>query len=156
MDDSESGRSARTARRPMLHGMILFLLGLVAGLATPAVENPRMGLSAHLEGVMNGTFLLALGAVWRHVALGRRAAAAAYGLVLYGTYGNWASVSLGAIFGASRYMPIAGAGHAAAPWQEQLVGFGLITVSIAISAAVCLLVAGLARSAQPTDTAPPG
>jgi hydroxylaminobenzene mutase len=126
MDDTGSTERAQTAHRLMLHGMVLFLLGLVAGFATPAVENPRMGVSAHLEGVMNGTFLLALGAVWRHVVLGRRAAASAYWLALYGTYGNWASVFLGAIFGASRYMPIAGAGHAAAPWQEAVVGFGLI------------------------------
>jgi hydroxylaminobenzene mutase len=141
-------RDAR-ARRLVLHGTVLFLLGLVAGFATPAVENPRMGVSAHLEGVMNGTFLLALGAAWRHVALAGRAAAAAYGLVLYGTYVNFASVFFAAVTGASRLMPIAGAGHAAQPWQEAIVAFGLVTISIAITAAACLVLAGLARRPAP-------
>ena len=42
--------------------MLLFLLGLITGLVVQQLENPRMGLAAHLEGLMNGTFLLALGA----------------------------------------------------------------------------------------------
>jgi hydroxylaminobenzene mutase len=41
--------------------MLLFLLGLLTGFAVQRFTNPRMGLAAHLEGVMNGTFLLALG-----------------------------------------------------------------------------------------------
>jgi hypothetical protein len=46
-------------RRLMWHGILLFLLGLVTGLAEQRFTNPRMGLAAHLEGVMNGTFLIA-------------------------------------------------------------------------------------------------
>jgi hypothetical protein len=49
-----------TNRRLMWHGMFLFLLGLVTGFAEQNFANVRMGLAAHLEGVMNGTFLVAL------------------------------------------------------------------------------------------------
>ena len=42
-------------------GAILFLSGLVIGLVAWQLANPRMGLSSHLEGVMNGTFLIAVG-----------------------------------------------------------------------------------------------
>jgi hydroxylaminobenzene mutase len=49
-------------RRLMWHGMFLFLLGLLTGFAETKFANVRMGLAAHLEGVMNGIFLLALGA----------------------------------------------------------------------------------------------
>jgi hydroxylaminobenzene mutase len=59
MDDSR--------RRLIWHGMCLFLLGLLTGFMEARVTNPRMGLAAHLEGVMNGTFLIALGAVWMEV-----------------------------------------------------------------------------------------
>jgi len=38
--------------------------GLLTGFVETKFLNPRMGLAAHLEGVMNGTFLVALGAVW--------------------------------------------------------------------------------------------
>jgi hydroxylaminobenzene mutase len=54
-------------RRLIWHGMFLFLLGLLTGFDEQQFNNPRMGLAAHLEGVMNGTFLIALGAVWTEV-----------------------------------------------------------------------------------------
>jgi len=54
-------------RRLMWHGMFLFLIGLLTGFAETHFINTRMGLAAHLEGVMNGIFLLALGAVWNEV-----------------------------------------------------------------------------------------
>jgi hydroxylaminobenzene mutase len=48
-----------TKRRLLWHGMFLFLLGLLTGFVEQKFNNPRMGLAAHLEGVMNGTFLVA-------------------------------------------------------------------------------------------------
>ncbi len=58
-----------TNRRLMWHGMCLFLIGLLTGFAEQHFANIRMGLAAHLEGVMNGTFLVALGAAWTSVRL---------------------------------------------------------------------------------------
>lgn len=43
--------------------MCLFLPGLLTGFFESRFTNMRMGLAAHLEGVMNGIFLVALGAV---------------------------------------------------------------------------------------------
>jgi hydroxylaminobenzene mutase len=88
-----------TKRRLLWHGMFLFLIGLLTGLAEQKFNNPRMGLAAHLEGVMNGTFLVALGAIWTEVRLSPRPRAAAYWSALYGTYVNWAVTTLAAIFG---------------------------------------------------------
>ncbi len=51
-------------RRLLWHGMFLFLLGLITGFVEQKFSNPRMGLAAHLEGVMNGIFLVAPGAAW--------------------------------------------------------------------------------------------
>ena len=69
-----------TNRRLMWHGMCLFLLGLLTGFAEPRFVNMRMGLAAHLEGLMNGTFLLALGAAWAQVRLPQRVEKVAFGL----------------------------------------------------------------------------
>jgi (hydroxyamino)benzene mutase len=77
-------------RRLMWHGMFLFLIGLVTGLNERRFTNMRMALSAHLEGVMNGTFLIALGAIWGHIELPPRVEKAARWSALYGTYGNLA------------------------------------------------------------------
>jgi len=51
------------AHRLLQFGYGLFLLGLLTGLGIPLLANPRMGLSSHLEGVMNGIFLIGLGLV---------------------------------------------------------------------------------------------
>ena len=45
-------------RQLMWHGMSLFLLGLVTGLLEQRFTNMHMGLSAHLEGLMNPPFWL--------------------------------------------------------------------------------------------------
>ena len=86
-------------RQLLWHGMVLFLLGLLVGLVEQKFTNTRMGLAAHLEGVMNGTFLIALGAIWAEVRLPHGLKAAAYWSALLGAYGNWAITTLAAIFG---------------------------------------------------------
>jgi hypothetical protein len=58
-----------TNRQLMWHGMFLFLLGLLTGFVEQRFTNVRMGLAGHLEGVINGTFLVALGAIWTEVRL---------------------------------------------------------------------------------------
>jgi (hydroxyamino)benzene mutase len=134
-------------RRLIWHGMFLFLLGLLTGFAEQQFSNTRMGLAAHLEGVMNGTFLIALGAVWTEVRLSPRLKAGAYWSALYGTYGNWTVTTLAAIFGAASLSPITGAGHRALPWQELVVTVGFTTIGIAIVVSSVLVLCGLRRAA---------
>lgn len=134
-------------RRLMWHGMFLFLLGLLTGFLEQKFVNPRMGLAAHLEGVMNGTFLLALGAAWTEVRLPSRLKLAAYWTALYGAYVNWAAVIMGAIFGAAALSPITSAGHSALPWQEGLVTVAFMTVGLTIVGSSLLLLWGLRRAA---------
>jgi hydroxylaminobenzene mutase len=126
----------------------LFLLGLLTGFVEPKFANPRMGLAAHLEGVMNGIFLVALGAAWAHVRLSPGLSSTAYWTALYGTYANWAVTSLAAILGTAALSPITGAGHGGRPWQEAIVTVGFVSVSIAIVACSILVLWGLRRSAM--------
>jgi len=136
-----------TNRRLMWHGMFLFLLRLLTGFAEQQFANVRMGLAAHLEGIMNGTFLIVLGAVWIEVRLPPRTKAIAYWAALYGTYANWFFTLLAAAFGTTVLSPITGAAHSAQPWQETLVGGGLQTVGIAIVVCSVLVLWGLRRKA---------
>lgn len=136
-------------RRLLWHGMFLFLLGLVTGFVEQQFNNPRMGLAAHLEGVMNGIFLVALGAVWTEVRLSPRLKVAAYWSALYGTYANWAATTLAAIFGTAALSPITAAGRSAQPWQEGVVTFGFMSVGIVIVVASILVLWGLRRAAVP-------
>lgn len=134
-------------RRLLWNGMFLFLLGLFTGFVEPQFSNPRMGLAAHLEGVMNGTFLIALGAIWLEVKLSAPLKAAAYWSALYGTYANWAVTTLAAIFGTGALSPITAAGRSAQPWQENVVTFGFMSVGLAIVAAAILVLWGLRKNA---------
>ena len=120
-----------TNRRLMWHGMFLFLLGLATGFVEQQFTNMRMGLAAHLEGVMNGTFLVALGAIWSEVRLRPAAKSTAFWTALYSTYMNWLVTALAAVFGTAALSPITAAGHSGQPWQESLITAGFLSVGVA-------------------------
>ena len=132
-----------TKRRLMWHGMFLFLLGLLTGFVEQRFANVRMGLAAHLEGVMNGIFLMAQGAIWTEVELPSRAKAIAYWTMLYGTYGNWLITTCAAIFGTGALSPITATGRSGQPWQESLVTAGFMSVGIVIVGSSVLVLWGL-------------
>jgi len=134
-------------RRLIWHGMFLFLLGLATGFLETKFSNPRMGLAAHLEGAMNGTFLVALGAIWPEVRLTRRLKTASYWAALYGTYANWAVTVMAAMFGTGALSPITGAGHSGEPWQESVVTVGFMSVGMVLVAVSIIILYGLRRSA---------
>ena len=137
-------------RRLMWHGMFLFLLGLFTGFAEPHFVNMRMGLAAHLEGVLNGIFLLALGATWSEVRLSPGAKATAFWTALYGSYVNWLVTSLAAAFGTGALSPITASGRTALAWQEQGVTIGFVSVAIAIILCSLLVLWGLRGKALPS------
>ena len=135
-------------RRLMWHGMFLFLLGLLTGFVETHFTNVRMGLAAHLEGVMNGIFLLGVGAAWSELRLGPAPKSVAFWLALYGCYMNWFFVVLAAVFGTGALSPITAAGRNALPWQERLVTAGFMSVGIAIVMCTLLLLWGFRAKAS--------
>lgn len=136
-------------RQLIWFGVLLFLLGLLTGLALPAMENPRMGLSSHLEGTMNGMLLIILGLVWPKLNLPKSVLSWGYGLALYGTFTNWLTTLLAALWGAgSEMMPFAGNNLTGAEWQEGLIKFGLISLSLAMIIVCVLILWGLKHKIQ--------
>jgi hydroxylaminobenzene mutase len=134
------------ARWLLVAGAALLLTGLLSGLMVGAMANPRLGLSAHLEAVMNGTLLIAIGLAWHRLALCAGWKRAAFWLLLYGTIANWLTVQLGAWWGAGRLTTLAAGGMTGADWQEAIVAFGLVSLSAAMIAAVAILVVGFWRA----------
>jgi hydroxylaminobenzene mutase len=106
--------------RLLSHGFLLFLLGLGTGLIAYRLENPRMGVSAHVEAILNGVFLIGLGLAWSRLQLGPNLQATCFWSALVGAYANWAIPLFSAAVGASRPL-LLGSGYTAAPWQEALV-----------------------------------
>jgi (hydroxyamino)benzene mutase len=152
----------RLGHRLLQLGMLLFLIGLLTGFAIPMLANPRMGLTSHLEGIMNGIFLVLLGLVWPKLALSARALGALFWLAVYGSFANWTATLLAAIWGAgSPMMPIAGGDGTGTTFQEGVIVLLLLTLSVAIVAASVLVLWGLravpangGASAGPTGGTP--
>jgi (hydroxyamino)benzene mutase len=125
-------------------GLVLFLLGLLTGFAVPALKNPRMALSSHLEAVLNGMFLVLVGLLWPHIHLPHAWGLTAVALIVYSAFANWLASLLAAAWGAGgKLAPIAAADHEAAAIKEGLVSFLLISLSVAVVIGVGIVIAGL-------------
>jgi hydroxylaminobenzene mutase len=129
-------------------GFVLLLLSLFTGLALPLLTNPRLGLSAHLSGIMSGTLLVVVGVIAGKLRLGARGMRLLKGSWIYSAYSNWVAGLLGAAFGASKLTPIAGAGTVGTPVQEAVVYVLLCTVVVSSLVAVGTVIWGL-RGAEP-------
>ncbi len=140
----QHGVNNRIGHHLLRLGVILFLLGLLTGFAVPMFVNPRMGLSSHLEGVINGIFLIALGLIWPKLRLGRGLQVAAFVLAVYGAFVNWGTTLLAGVWGAGEtMMPLAGEGHEGTSGQELLISFGLLSLSLAMIVVSVIVLYGL-------------
>ena len=124
-------------------GIFLFLIGLLTGFVSPKLANPRMGLSSHLEGILNGFFLVLLGLLWPKLIMSQFWLAITFWLAIYGTFANWTATLLAAIWGAGSSMPIAAVGHQGTPLQEAIILFFLLTLSAAMVVVSVLVLWGL-------------
>jgi len=138
----------RNARERLIwHGMLLFFIGLLTGFAIPTLTNPRLGLSSHMEALLNGMLLVILGGiVWDRLKLSDRMATLAFWLFLYAAYANWLFCLVAGVLGASEILPIASAGHTVDPWQEVPVRLGLSLGAVSVMLACACVLHGLRAS----------
>jgi (hydroxyamino)benzene mutase len=123
-------------------GFALILLALLTGLGMPLFASPRLGLAAHLVGITGGLVLIALGALAGSFRLGPRASGVMRWSWVYAAYANWLASLLGAVTGASRLTPIAGAGSAGGPGAEAVVSFLLESLALAAIVGTALAIWG--------------
>ena len=140
-----------TARQKslILAGALLFLFGLLQGAVLQTFANPPMGLSAHLTAVQSGMALMIAGAIWPAVSLGAIFANLARWTIMIGMYGLWLGLTLSAATGASKVLPIAGAGYSADQMTENIVSILVLGSSGLMTVGWLLVVIGLVRS-RPT------
>lgn len=128
-------------------GVLLLLLGLITGFLIPILQNPRMGLSSHLEGTLNGMLLILFGLIFSKLQLHGKLLKLVFVLALFGTFTNWFTTLLAAFWGAgSEMMPIAGGEMTGLFWQEIIIKFGLISLSLSMIAVCILLLWGMKRN----------
>jgi hydroxylaminobenzene mutase len=135
---------AREAQRLLRAGMLLFLFALLVGLAVPRFSVPRLGLSAHLLGVMQGTFLLVAGSLWPKLKLTRAMSRAGSFLAVYGCIAAWTANVLGALWGAGNSMlPIAAGQARGNVVQERIIAAGLVTAAVSLITMAMIILWGL-------------
>lgn len=105
----------------LIAGTLLFLFGLLNGVAVPHLKNPRMGLSAHLVGVQHGIVLWVVGLIWPRLSPAPLWDTAMVWSLMIGLYGLWLAMLLATVWGASHSLPMAGAGHRSTPGREKVV-----------------------------------
>jgi hydroxylaminobenzene mutase len=131
------------SRKLKMLGFILLFIGLITGLIMTTLKNPRMGLSAHLEGILNGLLLVITGLIWNEVKISESLKKMTFITLIYGTYVNWLTTLLAACLGTSKMTPITGHGFAGQIFNEQLVNAGFISVGIAMIFSVAVIIFGL-------------
>ncbi len=128
-------------------GFVLILLALLTGFGMPLFRSPRLGLAAHIVGITGGLVLIAMGALASSFLLGARASAVMMWTWVYAAYTNWFASLLGAISGASRLTPIAGAGTTGDPMAETIVSLLLQSLAVAAILGTSLAVYGFRKAA---------
>ena len=134
----------RQAHRLLQLGILLFLLGLLVGIAVPRFAVPRLALSVHLLGLMQGLFLLILGLLWPRLKFMPRLSTIAFWLAVYGCLGAWTANLLGAIWGAGNtIVPIAAGSARGSDLQEGIINVLLRTAAVSLIATAVLVFWGL-------------
>jgi hydroxylaminobenzene mutase len=134
-------------------GASLFLVALFVGFAIPRFALPRLGLSTHLLGLMQGTLLMVVGLVWPRLALPRRLSLAGCGLAIYGCLAAWTANLCGAIWAAGGAMvPLAAGAARGTVVQEAIIRLLLVSGALCLVGAAGILVWGLGGS-TPSESA---
>src|SRR5512145_2871765 len=131
-------------------GVVLVLFALLIGLAIPALAVPRLGVAAHVNGVVGGVALIVLGLLWPHLQLGPRALGAAFWLAVYSFFVATIMPLLGGTWAACATMlPLAAGTARGTPFQEGIISVGLTTAGVSVFVLFVLLFLGLRGSPRP-------
>lgn len=135
------------SQRLLQAGVALFLAAVLLGLAIPHFTVPRLALSAHLVGILQGIFLVVVGLVWVRLNLTPRQFMLVFWLVLYQAVAAPVSNLLAAAWGAGNsIIPMAaGAAHGSTA-QEAVINGGLRSAGAALIVALVLILWGLRRA----------
>lgn len=136
------------SNRLIFLGVFLFLLGLIIGLFVPIFANPRMGVSSHIEGVLNGMFLIILALIWHKIDLSIRWLKITFWLAVYGTFANCLGILFAAIFNGGKMLGIMAQGKEGTALVEAVIGFSLISLSIAMIVVSITVLIGLKRNME--------
>jgi hydroxylaminobenzene mutase len=138
--------SSKQARSLLQIGIALILTAALLGLVIPYFTVPRLALSSHLIGMLQGIVLVVTGLLWPQLSLAHAQFAIAFWLIAYQAVAAYISNILAAAWGAGNsIIPLAaGAAHGSAG-QELVINLGLRSAGAALIIALALILWGLRR-----------
>lgn len=139
-----SGWQERHGHRLLQLGIFLFLLALLVGLAIPKFAVPRLGLSTHLLGIMQGIFLMVMGLLWPSLRFGHVVSRITLILGVYGCIAAWTANLAAAVWGVGNGMlPIAAGQSHGSVLQEGIIAVALRSAGVSLIAFAVLVLWGL-------------
>lgn len=135
------------AQRLLQVGIGLFLVAVLLGLAISHFAVPRLALSAHLIGILQGIFLVVAGLLWPRLNLTPAQFGGTFWLLVYQALAAFLSNLLAAAWGAGNsIIPMAaGTAHGSAA-QEAVINIGLRSAAAALIIGLLLILWGLRRA----------
>lgn len=135
------------AQRMMFHGIVVFLLGLLSGLLLffGGMRNPQVGMITHLEGVLNGIFLVVLGLIWHRMRLGPAAERVLMILGIACVYLNFLQALWGGAMGRSRPTTVFPQDRLPYPGEAFILDFVLPGFSMGFLVVCAMILWGLHR-----------
>jgi (hydroxyamino)benzene mutase len=141
----------RDGQRLLQAGVALFLLALIVGIFVPRFVLPRLALSTHLLGIMQGTFLIAIGLLWPRLTFTNGQSTVGQILAIYGCVAAWIANLAGAALGAGgSIVPMASGGARGNALQETAINILLRSAAVSLVALTVLLLWGLRRRSSGT------
>jgi len=141
--------SSRQAHRIIRVGVCLFLVAILLGLAIPHFTVPRLALSAHLVGILQGMFLLTMGLLWPRLAFSSTQSNVVSWLLIYQAIAAPLANLLAAAWGAGNsIIPMAAGSAHGSSVQEAVVNIGLRSAGAALIVSLALILWGLRRPAS--------
>ena len=139
--------SSRQSQRLLQAGICLFLAAVLLGLAIQQFTVPRLALSAHLIGILQGIVLVVVGLVWPRLYLTPRQFRLTFWLVVYQAVAAFLSNVLGAAWGAGNsIIPIAAGAARGSTVEEAVINIGLRSAGAALIIGLLLILWGLRRT----------
>lgn len=130
-------------------GVLLFLFALIVGLLIPRFSVPRLGLSVHLLGILQGIFLMITGTVWPRLRLVRATLRLGFWLTLYGCISAWMANLLAGVWKAGASMlPMAAGTARGSELEEWIIALGLRSAALSLILAAVLILWGLRGAAS--------
>ena len=142
-----SSVQSRAAQRLLQVGVGLFLFAVLLGLAIPHFTVPRLALSAHLIGILQGLFLAVVGLLWPRLTLTLVQFKVTFWLLVYEAVAATLSNVLAAAWGAGNtIIPMAAGPAHGSDLQEIVINIGLRSTALALIVALALILWGLRRA----------